>query len=256
MSIRVVVFFLFRPFTIPFPNTTSMFFTIWNTSFLVYYFEELSFSTVLSKCIFILWYLCFLGKNRRCRMYTNFLDDGRYTDAVLSTQTGHAPLFPLVCPDVIPSTQTWMQTMARALRSASIHEQEMGCCFLVLTRCRLPRCRCLPPHRLPRRRLPRRRGTRSPTPGSQPPDAWLFAPAPTPMPDHHTPSTPRLSARWRPSAPKSHCSQLLPKVKNFNSTYGGIRNNQQTWKVANLFRISIPSLCSLLISSKCFEINS
>jgi hypothetical protein len=43
-------------------------------------------------------------------MYTNFLDDGRYTDAVPSTQTGHAPLFPLVCPDnVNPSGESWMQ---------------------------------------------------------------------------------------------------------------------------------------------------
>jgi hypothetical protein len=76
-----------------------MFFTISNTSFPVYYFGALSFSTVLSKCISILRYLCFLGKNHRCRIYTNFLDDGRYTDAVPSTQIGHAPLFPLVCPD-------------------------------------------------------------------------------------------------------------------------------------------------------------
>jgi hypothetical protein len=33
MSVRVIVFFLFCPFTVPFPNTTSMFFTISNTSF-------------------------------------------------------------------------------------------------------------------------------------------------------------------------------------------------------------------------------
>jgi hypothetical protein len=99
MSIRVGVFFLFRPFTIPFPNTTSMFFTISNTSFPIYYFRALSFSTVLLKCIFILRYLCFLGKNHRCRMYNNFLDDGRYTDTIPSTQIGHAPLFPLVCPN-------------------------------------------------------------------------------------------------------------------------------------------------------------
>jgi hypothetical protein len=85
MSVRVGVFFLFCPFIVPFPNTTLMFFTILNTSFLVYCFEALSFSTVLSKCIFILRYLCFLGKNRRCRMHTNFLDDERYTDAVPST---------------------------------------------------------------------------------------------------------------------------------------------------------------------------
>jgi hypothetical protein len=110
MSVRVRVFFLFYPFTVPFPNTTSMFFTISNTSFSVYYFRALSFSTVLSKCIFILRYLCFLGKNYRCRMYTNFLDDGRYTDAVLSTQIGHAPLFPLVYPDnVKPPGASWMQ---------------------------------------------------------------------------------------------------------------------------------------------------
>jgi hypothetical protein len=99
MSVRVGVFFLFCPFTVPFPNITSMFFTISNTSFLVYYLGALSFSTVLLKYIFILWYLCFLGKNHRCRMYTNFLDDGRYTDAVPSMQTGHASLVPLVCPD-------------------------------------------------------------------------------------------------------------------------------------------------------------
>jgi hypothetical protein len=99
MSVRVEVFFLFCPFIVPFLNTTSMFFTISNTSFPVYYFGALSFSTVLSKCIFILRYLCFFGKNHRCRMYTNFLDDGRYTDAVPSTKIGHASLFPLVYPD-------------------------------------------------------------------------------------------------------------------------------------------------------------
>jgi hypothetical protein len=111
MSVRVRVFFLFYPFIVPFPNTTSMFFTISNTSFPVYYFGALSFSTVLSKCIFILRYLCFLGKNHRCCMYTNFLDDGRYTDVVSSTQTGHAPLFPLVCPDIVkPPGASWMQT--------------------------------------------------------------------------------------------------------------------------------------------------
>jgi hypothetical protein len=44
-------------------------------------------------------------------MYTNFLDDGRYTDAVLSTQIGHAPLFYLVCPDTVkPPGASWMQT--------------------------------------------------------------------------------------------------------------------------------------------------
>jgi hypothetical protein len=44
-------------------------------------------------------------------MYTNFLDDGRYTDAVPYKQTGHASLFPLVCPDNInPSGASWMQT--------------------------------------------------------------------------------------------------------------------------------------------------
>jgi hypothetical protein len=52
MSVRVRVFFLFYPFTVPFPNTTSMFFTISNTSFPVYYFGELYFSIVLSK-----WFL-------------------------------------------------------------------------------------------------------------------------------------------------------------------------------------------------------
>jgi hypothetical protein len=111
MSIRVEVFFLFYLFTVPFPNTTLMFFTISNTSFPVYYFGALSFSTVFSKCIFILRYLCFLGKNHRCRIYTNFLDDGRYTDAVPSMQIRHAPLFPLVCPDnVKPPGASWMQT--------------------------------------------------------------------------------------------------------------------------------------------------
>jgi hypothetical protein len=109
MSVRV--FFLFYPFTVPFPNTTSMFFTILNTSFPIYYFKALSFLTVLSKWLFILRYLCFLGKNCRCRMYTNFLDDGRYTDAVPSTQTGHASLFPLVCPNTVkPPGVSWMQT--------------------------------------------------------------------------------------------------------------------------------------------------
>jgi hypothetical protein len=49
MSIGVGVFFLFCPFTVPFPNTTSIFFTISNTSFPVYYFGALSFSTVSSK---------------------------------------------------------------------------------------------------------------------------------------------------------------------------------------------------------------
>jgi carbon starvation protein CstA len=49
MSVGVGVFFLFCSFTIPFPNTTSMFFTISNISFPVFYFEALSFSTVLSK---------------------------------------------------------------------------------------------------------------------------------------------------------------------------------------------------------------
>jgi hypothetical protein len=111
MSVEVEVFFLFCPFTVLFPNTTSMFFTISNTSFPVYYFRALSFSTVLSKWLFMLRYLCFLGKNRRCRMYTNFLDDGRYTNAVPSMQIGHAPLFPLVCPDTVkPPGTSWMQT--------------------------------------------------------------------------------------------------------------------------------------------------
>jgi hypothetical protein len=111
MSVRVGVFFLFYPFTVLFPNTTSMFFTISNISFLAYCFRALSFSTVLSKCIFILRYLCFLGKNYWCRMYTNFLDDGRYIGAVPSTQIGHAPLIPLVCLDnVKPPRASWMQT--------------------------------------------------------------------------------------------------------------------------------------------------
>jgi hypothetical protein len=44
-------------------------------------------------------------------MYTNFLDDGRYTDVVPSTQTGHAPLFPLVYPDTVkPLGASLMQT--------------------------------------------------------------------------------------------------------------------------------------------------
>jgi hypothetical protein len=108
--VKVGVFFLFCPFTVPFSNTTSMLFTISNTRFLVYYFRVLSFLTVLSKYIFILQYLCFLDKNRRCHMYTNFLDDRRYTDAIPSTQTGYAPLFPLVCPDnVKPPGASWMQ---------------------------------------------------------------------------------------------------------------------------------------------------
>jgi hypothetical protein len=111
MSVRVEVFFLFCPFTIPFPNTTSIFFTISNTSFPIYYFGLLSFLTMLSKCIFILRYLCFLSKNRRCHMYTNFLDDEIYTDAVPSTQTGYVPLFPLVCLyNVKPLGASWMQT--------------------------------------------------------------------------------------------------------------------------------------------------
>jgi hypothetical protein len=111
MSVRVGVFFLFCLFTVPFPNTTVIFFTISNTSFPVYCFRTLSFSTVLSKCIFILQYLCLLGKNCRCRIYTNFFDDGRYTDAVLSTQIGLASLFPLVYPDnVNPLGASWMQT--------------------------------------------------------------------------------------------------------------------------------------------------
>jgi hypothetical protein len=111
MSVRIGVFFLFYPFTVPFPNMTSMFFTISNTRFPVYCFRALSFSTVLSKCIFILRYLCFLGKNCRCRMYTNFLDDGRYTNAIPSTQIGQVPLFPLVCPDNVKLPgASWMQT--------------------------------------------------------------------------------------------------------------------------------------------------
>jgi hypothetical protein len=76
--------------------------------FSVYCFRALSFLTVLLKCIFILQYLCFLGKNRR--IYTNFLDDERYTDAVPSMQTGYASLFPLVYPNnVKPSGALWMQ---------------------------------------------------------------------------------------------------------------------------------------------------
>jgi hypothetical protein len=111
MSVRVGVFFLFCLITVPFPNTTLMFFTISNTSFSIYYFGALSFSTVLSKCIFILRYLCFLGKNCWHHMYTNFLDDGRYNNAVPSTQTRHVLLFPLVCPDnVKPLGASWMQT--------------------------------------------------------------------------------------------------------------------------------------------------
>jgi hypothetical protein len=44
-------------------------------------------------------------------MYTNFLDDERYTDAVPSMQIGHAPLFPLGCPDTVkPPGASWMQT--------------------------------------------------------------------------------------------------------------------------------------------------
>jgi hypothetical protein len=43
-------------------------------------------------------------------MYTNFLDDGRYIDAIPFTQTGHVSLFPLVCPDnVKPPGASWMQ---------------------------------------------------------------------------------------------------------------------------------------------------
>jgi hypothetical protein len=111
MLIGVGAFFLFCPSTVPFPNTASMFFTISNISFSVYYFGALSFSTVLSKWIFILRYLCFLSKNCWCHMYTNSLDDGRYTDAVLSMQTGHAPLFPLGYPDTVkPPGASWMQT--------------------------------------------------------------------------------------------------------------------------------------------------
>jgi hypothetical protein len=44
-------------------------------------------------------------------MYTNFLDDERYTDTVSFIQIGYAPLFPLVCPDnVKPLGASWMQT--------------------------------------------------------------------------------------------------------------------------------------------------
>jgi hypothetical protein len=111
MSVKVGVFFLFYPFIVPFLNATSMFFTISNTSFLVYCFRSLSFSTVFSKWLFILWYLCFLGENRRCCVYTNFLNDGRYIDVVPSMQTGHVPLFPLVYPDTVkPPGASWMQT--------------------------------------------------------------------------------------------------------------------------------------------------
>jgi hypothetical protein len=111
MSVGFGVFFLFCPFNVPFPNTTSMFFTISNTSFPVYYFGVLSFSIVLSKWLFILRHLCFLSKNRRCCMYINFLDDRRYIDAVPSIQIGHVPLFPLVCPDTVkPPGASWMQT--------------------------------------------------------------------------------------------------------------------------------------------------
>jgi hypothetical protein len=78
--------------------------------FSVYHFGALSFLIVLSKCLFTLWYLCFLSKNCQCHMNTNFLDDKRYTDAVPSIQIGH-PLFPLVCPDtVMPLGTLWMQT--------------------------------------------------------------------------------------------------------------------------------------------------
>jgi hypothetical protein len=43
-------------------------------------------------------------------MYINFLDDGRYIDAVISTQIGHAPLFPLVYPDTVkPLGASWIQ---------------------------------------------------------------------------------------------------------------------------------------------------
>jgi hypothetical protein len=81
-----------------------------NRSFLVYRFEALSLSIVLLKCLFILWYLCFLSKNHRCHMNTNFLDDGKSTDAVPSMQRRH-PLFPLVCPDTVkPPGASWMQT--------------------------------------------------------------------------------------------------------------------------------------------------
>jgi hypothetical protein len=77
-----------------------MFFTISNVSFLVYHFRALSFSTVLLKYLFIMQYLYFLSKNRRCCMKINFLEDGRYTNVVPSIQIGH-PLFPLVCPDIV-----------------------------------------------------------------------------------------------------------------------------------------------------------
>jgi hypothetical protein len=77
MWVEVGVFFLFYPFIVPLPNTTWMFFTISNRSFPVYHFGALSFSTVLSKCLFILRYLCFLYKTHWCCMNTNFLDDGR-----------------------------------------------------------------------------------------------------------------------------------------------------------------------------------
>jgi hypothetical protein len=108
MSVGVGVFFLLCPFIVPFSNTTSMFFIISNTCSLVYYFRVLSFSTVLSKWIFILRYLSFLDKNRWCRMYTNFLDDGMYT--IPSTQTGHVSLFSLVYPNTVkPPGASWMQ---------------------------------------------------------------------------------------------------------------------------------------------------
>jgi hypothetical protein len=77
MSVEVRVFFLFYPFTAPFPDTTRMLFTISNRSFPLYHFRALSFLTVLSKYLFILRFLCFLSKNRQCRMNTNFLDDER-----------------------------------------------------------------------------------------------------------------------------------------------------------------------------------
>jgi hypothetical protein len=109
VSVRVGVFFLFRPFTVPFLNTTSIFFTISNTSFPVYCFETIFLDGVV-KMHFHLAVLSFLGKKCWCRMYTNFLDDGRYTDAVPSTQIGYAPVFPLVCPDnVKPLGASWMQ---------------------------------------------------------------------------------------------------------------------------------------------------
>jgi hypothetical protein len=111
MSVKVGVFFLFCPFIVPFLNATSMFFTISNTSFPVYCFGALSFSTVFSKWLFILWYLCFLSENRRCRVYTNFLNDGRYIDVVPSMQIGHVPLFLLVYPDTVKlQGASWMQT--------------------------------------------------------------------------------------------------------------------------------------------------